>query len=240
MPTEADVIDQLADYCDWLEGKLGAPMHRRRVVVPARTIGAVRDETSEIVAVMRAEHPTAQRTLFLPCLAAAVLLIVGVIAVYELRSDRHRATVLAPSSETAEPGILIPPSITRIVGDSWAPVNLPSNLVVWDVGWARSGGTYGTPFTEQLFGRYDTTQTTVEEGLLVRIQDSVDEVLPADSNTRVSVRGQLGWVFNPDPSANQLTFTWVEQGREINVEGRGMSLDEAVAMLDAMQWRADG
>ena len=241
MPTEADIIDQLAGYCDWLEVELGVPMHRRRVVVPRRPTSASRDDPSEIVTVMRVEHAARPRGPLVPSLVAVALLFVGVTAVYQLRRDHHRSPLLEPSIDTVATDSSVPSSTAlSVLADSWAPKNLPDNLVVWDVGWSRSGGTYGAPFTEQLFGRYDPTDTTLEQGLLVRIQDSVDDVLPADSNPRVTVRGQLGWVFNADPSASQILFTWVEQGREISVQGRGMSLDDAVAMLDTMQWRADG
>jgi hypothetical protein len=154
--------------------------------------------------------------------------------------------VLIRTTTPPDPNIVVttafpyPTEPGRVFSENWAPVNLPDGLVVWDVGWGRNGGTYGAPFTEQLFGRYDSTNTTIETGLLVRIQGSVNEVLPADSNPRVTVRGTQGWVFNPDASSGSVSIEWVESGRQIAVQGRGVTLDEAVTALDALQWRLDG
>lgn len=240
MPTESEVVDQLSDYCQWLEADLAAPMHRARVVKTMQRSSLPRSGAAEIVALSTSGAPPYRRSRLGPTMAAAVLAVGAAALVYRVQHEDRPVTVPAPSVDTTDPGSLVPPESVRIFSDTWAPLDLPNGLVVWDVGWARNSGTYGAPFTEQLFGRYDPTDTTVGSGLLVRIQDSIDDVLPADSNARVAVRGAQGWVFNPDPSSAEISIKWVELGRQISVQGRGMTLDEAVVALDALQWRADG
>ena len=56
MPTEAEIVDQLAGYCEWLEGELGAPMHRSRVIT---ITGAGR--TPQIERPARTTFPTKNR-----------------------------------------------------------------------------------------------------------------------------------------------------------------------------------
>ena len=243
MPTEIEVIDQIADYCEWLEVELGAAMHRSNVVATtSRSLGTSRVRGDELISLAPEDRDRGRRSRLVFSIAAAVLVLVSLTAVFELRHDKQQTTVVEPPVDSVTADSVASTTTAETISNeivTYAPMDLPANLVVWDVSWGRDGGTYGAPFTEQLFGKYDTANTTVETGLLVRIQHSVDSVLPSDTNQRVTVRGAQGWVFNPDSTCCDVSIEWVESGQQVSAQGRGMTLDAAVAMLDAMQWRAD-
>ena len=243
MPTELEVINQIADYCEWLEVELGAAMHRSNVVATLlRSAATPSVHGNELINVASEDRDRGRRSRLVLSITAAVLILVSLTAVYELRHDKKQTTVVEPPVDSATSDSVASTSTVETISNetvTYAPLDLPDNLVVWDVGWSRDGGTYGAPFTEQLFGKYDTANTTVETGLFIRIQHSVDSVLPSDTNQRVTVRGAQGWVFNPDSACCDVSIEWVEAGQQITAQGRGMTLDAAVAMLDAMQWRAD-
>jgi hypothetical protein len=246
MPTEAEIVDQLAGYCEWLEAELGAPMHRSRVVMPGRVTQA-RRQGDDVIALSPLVDASPRRSRRLLAIGVATLVAASLTAVYVVGRPNHRArvapsvesTVSQPVTQPAVGSTTVPTSATVAAG--YAPVDLPDDLVVWDVGWATIGGTYGTPFVEQVFGTYDATNT-LATGMLIRIQSPIDEVLPGESIPRITVRGAQGYLYSavaPDATADPISLMWVEGTREISVRARGMTLDEAVAMLDALQWRAD-
>ena len=248
MPTEAEIVDQIAEYCEWLEGELGAPMHRSRVVTITRAGRTPLVEGGEVIALSPDARGLPRRSRLVFSVAAAALVATGLTTVYALRRDSPNARIAPPPAEitvtepviestidTTNSSTTVPALATEAAG--YAPVDLPDDLVVWDVGWATTGGTYGAPFVEQLFGTYDATNT-LATGMLIHIQSPVDEVLPDGSIPRVTVRGVQGYLY--DNAGDPVSLMWVEGTREISVRARGLTLEEALPMLDAMQWRADG
>ncbi len=57
------------------------------------------------------------------------------------------------------------------------------------------------------------------------------------------VRGLTAYSFSSDAAdegRDPVSLQWVDNGREISVQGRGLSNQQAISMLDALRWRTDG
>jgi hypothetical protein len=144
------------------------------------------------------------------------------------RDDRgdtstSETTTTAPADE--EQGLVVPDGT---LVPSWAP----EGMDLWTVSWNVTGGFPGQ--TYQLFGDPDDGRS-----ILVWFQPDPGPRPSGAGGDPVTVRGQAGALqpamYLPDTTS---TLLWEENGAAINASFRGMTTAEAVAALDALDWRS--
>ena len=235
MPTETEIIDQVTAYCAWLEQELGVPMHRNRVIVPTRpATGAVEGETGVIPA--RPAHPNRRpgRLALALVVAAMVATIAGVAY---LVTDSPRTQHLSPPAPDNTPGQTTPAGtvVEPSTPATYAPLELPDGLVVWDVGAIVMDRPV---MTQQLFGSYGTANT-LDVALLLKIQPATPDNTIDRSMPTVTVRGVAADNFFASPdSPDGTSLEWVENGFVIEATGT-IPVADAVTLLDGLRWRAE-
>ncbi len=169
----------------------------------------------------------APRQVAMLAVAAAIAMAGIIVAVGGQSSDRITTTPV-PTITTAKLG---EPAA------AYAPVHLPSGVVVWDVAPVVFGPPAGFAATTQLFGQYDTIGTSIAQGVLVTVTRDTRDVAPGTPT--VSVHGSPAYVRD----SSTTSLFWPTNGFVAEVRSKGMTLGEVTALLDTLHWRdnqADG
>lgn len=193
----------------------------------AKTAGATpSDRSDEPPDYSETRLPAGRRLRLLPAAAAAV-------AVVGLAAAGAVAILRDPAKERVSTATLGDPP------DGWlVPAWVPEGMDLWGLDFSSLSG------QERLDDPRDTVPQLFgdpDEGRAIYITSSVYEV-NADTAEPVSVRGQTGragptW----DAEENDVgqAITWDERDVTITAMYKGTTLEEAIAVLDSLEWRSD-
>jgi hypothetical protein len=158
----------------------------------------------------------------LPAAALVVVVALAGATAVALRDGRR-----APDAEPAD---------TVTVGDppdGWiVPTWVPEGLQPWTVEWHTTLPEPTGDMLPQLFGNPDGGRALLVTSYYEMHPDGVSEV---------TVRGRTGQAGPGMDEGKDMGdgIGWEERGLELTALFRGMSADEAIAALDALEWRSD-
>lgn len=205
----------------WSPEALGSGPPAGRVAGDDRRRGSVIDG-----AVTGARHtgpPRPRRRLLVPAAVTAMAVTGALVGAALVARD-------------AGPGdVATVPTVPPGPGEWLVPAWLPDGMDVWDVEWQGDspepeGGDGWSNF--QLFGDPDA-------GRALYIQAGPQYSQDVEDAERITVRGQSGWAGpSIDTELPVDGITWTEGGANIMALFKGMTSAEAIAAVEAMQWRS--
>ncbi len=211
MLTDDDISDQVTRYFGWLDPQLDSFGN-----------GNAPDS----------QHNRSGKRRGLLALVATGLVVFLVGGLLWSRSSDHSdrsvavdAPVSAPFTTTAIsslPGVVAGGEVLGV-----DPAMLPDGLVVWDV--ARSVSSMDEPMTMQLFAEPVPAGAPFERGVIVTV--TAGGYLGAEPTSQV--RGRPAAVLDDG------MLVWTEAGVRLEARSKGLSVDETVAALDELEFRAD-
>ena len=158
--------------------------------------------------------------------AAAVLVMVGVAAAVAVTRSGDRSKVGLTSSS----GALAPPDASN-VPTGLASQSAPDGTRLWSIAWSQQASD-PLPTRTELFGRPDG------QGAKVLIQVTPGNPGSSGCCTPIDVRNQAAQIGPakefPDTTSD---VTWQEDA-SLEAKFNGMSQTDALAFLDALQWRS--
>jgi hypothetical protein len=189
------------------------------------------DRHSPAITDMVTTRARARRPIGRAILIGAVVLVVAISTVSVILTRSTSRVTTRGNVATSGTGS----SLSGIDAPVLAPTSVPEGLRLW---WISPGSGSSPPLASQLFGTL-RPDGAPDPGLLVEMNPTPPGSSVGGRET-VRVRGVNAAVGpSKDAGAAPTEIAWIEANVEVRVTIRGMSVDQAVATLDALRARTD-